>query len=163
MGRAGEFVNNLSGEATYKSFKPAPLPPKPELNIDSDMVKKLVDANRDLVRLDTAAKLIPKVDLFISMHVRKEALISSQIEGIQCTLDDVLDPDADGNTNLEVGDVINYVKACSFAIERLKTLPLCNRLLREIHEELLSGVRGEEKNPGEFRRSQNWIGVANCN
>ena len=162
MGRAGEFVNNLSGEATYKSFKPAPLPPKPELNIDSDMVKKLVDANRDLVRLDTAAKLIPNVDLFISMYVRKEALISSQIEGTQCTLDDVLDPDADGNTNLEVGDVINYVKACSFAIERLKTLPLCNRLLREIHEELLSGVRGEEKNPGEFRRSQNWIGAANC-
>ena len=161
MVRAGEFVNNLSGEATYKSFKPAPLPPKPELNIDSDMVKKLVDANRDLVRLDTAAKLIPNVDLFISMYVRKEALISSQIEGIQCTLDDVLDPDADGNTNLEVGDVINYVKACSFAIERLKTLPLCNRLLREIHEELLSGVRGEEKNPGEFRRSQNWIGAAN--
>lgn len=162
MGRAGEFVNNLSGEATYKSFMPAPLPPKPELNIDSDMVKKLVDANRDLVRLDTAAKLIPNVDLFISMYVRKEALISSQIEGTQCTLDDVLDPDADGNTNLEVGDVINYVKACSFAIERLKTLPLCNRLLREIHEELLSGVRGEEKSPGEFRRSQNWIGAANC-
>ena len=162
MVRAGEFVNNLSGEATYKSFKPAPLPPKPELNIDSDMVKKLVDANRDLVRLDTAAKLIPNVDLFISMYIRKEALISSQIEGTQCTLDDVLDPDADGNTNLEVGDVINYVKACSFAIERLKTLPLCNRLLREIHEELLSGVRGEEKNPGEFRRSQNWIGAANC-
>ena len=162
MGRAGEFVNNLSGEATYKSFKPAPLPPKPELNIDSDMVKKLVDANRDLVRLDTAAKLIPNVDLFISMYVRKEALISSQIEGTQCTLDDVLDPDADENTNLEVGDVINYVKACSFAIERLKTLPLCNRLLREIHEELLSGVRGEEKSPGEFRRSQNWIGAANC-
>jgi Fic family protein len=162
MVRSGEYVNNLSGDATYKSFNPAPLPPKPELNIDSEMVNKLVEANRDLVRLDTAAKLIPNVDLFISMYVRKEALISSQIEGTQCTLDDVLDPDADGNTNLEVGDVINYVKACSYAIERLNSLPLCNRFLREIHKELLSGVRGKEKNPGEFRRSQNWIGAANC-
>lgn len=160
VGRSGEFVNNLSGVSAYKSFKPAPLPPKPELNIDSDMVKRLVEANRDLVRLDMAAKLIPNAELFISMYVRKEALISSQIEGTQCTLDDVLDPDAD--INLEVGDVINYVRACSYAIERLKTLPMCNRLLREIHEELLSGVRGQEKNPGEFRKSQNWIGAANC-
>ena len=162
MGRSGELVANLSGEATYQSFKPSPLPPNPELNINSDIVKKLVEANRDLVRLDTAAKLIPNVDLFISMYVRKEALISSQIEGTQCTLDDVLDPEVDGNTNLDVGDVINYVRACTYAIGRLDKLPLCNRLLREIHQELLAGVRGQEKNPGEFRRSQNWIGAANC-
>ena len=95
MIRSGEYVNNLSGELAYKSFKPSPLPPNPELTIDSDMVKKLVDANRDLVRLDTASKLIPNVELFISMYVMKEALISSQIEGTQCTLDDVLDPDVD--------------------------------------------------------------------
>jgi len=162
MGRSGELVTNLSGEATYQSFKPSPLPPNPELNINSDIVKKLVEANRDLVRLDTAAKLIPNVELFISMYVRKEALISSQIEGTQCTLDDVLDPEVDGNTNLDVGDVINYVRACTYAIGRLDKLPLCNRLLREIHQELLAGVRGQEKNPGEFRRSQNWIGAANC-
>ena len=136
--------------------------PNPELNINSDIVKKLVEANRDLVRLDTAAKLIPNVELFISMYVRKEALISSQIEGTQCTLDDILDPDIDGNSNLDVCDVINYVRACTFAINRLNKLPLCNRLLREIHGELLAGVRGQEKNPGEFRRSQNWIGAANC-
>ena len=162
MGRSGELVTNLSGEATYQSFKPSPLPPNPELNINSDIVKKLVEANRDLVRLDTAAKLIPNVELFISMYVRKEALISSQIEGTQCTLDDILDPEVDGNTNLDVGDVINYVRACTYAIGRLDKLPLCNRLLREIHQELLAGVRGQEKNPGEFRRSQNWIGAANC-
>ena len=162
MGRSGELVTNLSGEATYQSFKPSPLPPNPELNINSDIVKKLVEANRDLVRLDTAAKLIPNVELFISMYVIKEALISSQIEGTQCTLDDVLDPEVDGNTNLDVGDVINYVRACTYAIGRLDKLPLCNRLLREIHQELLAGVRGQEKNPGEFRRSQNWIGAANC-
>ncbi len=162
MGRSGELVTNLSGEAAYQSFKPSPLPPNPELNINSDIVKKLVEANRDLVRLDTAAKLIPNVELFISMYVRKEALISSQIEGTQCTLDDVLDPDVDGNTNLDVGDVINYVRACTYAIGRLEKLPLCNRLLREIHQELFAGIRGQEKNPGEFRRSQNWIGAANC-
>ena len=162
MSRAGELVTNLSGDAAYKSFKPTPLPPNPELNINSDMVKKLVEANRDLVRLDTAAKLISNVELFISMYVRKEALISSQIEGTQCTLDDVLDPNIDGNNNLDVGDVINYVRACAYGVDRLDKLPLCNRLLREIHRELLAGVRGQEKNPGEFRKSQNWIGAANC-
>ena len=162
MGRSGEWVKNLSGEAAYRSFKPSSLPPNPELVINSDIVKKLVEANRDLVRLDTAAKLIPNAELFISMYVRKEALISSQIEGTQCTLDDVLYPDIDSNINLDVGDVINYVKACTYAIDRLETLPLCNRLLREIHRELLSGVRGQEKEPGEFRRSQNCIGSANC-
>ena len=160
MNRAGEFVNNLSGDAAYKSFKPSALPPK--LNIDNDMLKKLVEANRDLIRLDTAAKLIPGSELFISMYVRKEALISSQIEGTQCTLDDVLDPKLNTNANLDVADVVNYVKACSYAIERLEKLPLCKRLFREIHGQLLSGVRGQEKNPGEFRRSQNWIGAANC-
>lgn len=162
MGRSGELVTNLRGDAAYQSFRPSPLPPDPELNINSDIVKKLVEANRDLVRLDTASKLIPNVELFISMYVRKEALISSQIEGTQCTLDDILDPDIDGNSNLDVGDVINYVRACTYAIGRLDKLPLCNRLLREIHGELLAGVRGQEKNPGEFRRSQNWIGAANC-
>lgn len=162
MGRSGRLVNNLSGDMAYQSFKPSPLPPDPELIISSDIVKKLVAANRDLVRLDTAAKLIPNVELFISMYVRKEALISSQIEGTQCTLDDILDPEVDSNSNLDVGDVINYVKACTYAIARLKKLPLCNRLLREIHKKLLDGVRGQEKNPGEFRRSQNWIGAANC-
>ena len=162
MSRSGELVTNLSGEAAYQSFKPSPLPPDPELNINSDIVKKLVEANRDLVRLDTASKLIPNAELFISMYVRKEALISSQIEGTQCTRDDILDPDIDGNSNLDVGDVINYVRACTYAINRLDKLPLCNRLLREIHRELLAGVRGQEKDPGEFRRSQNWIGAANC-
>ena len=96
------------------------------------------------------------------MYVRKEALISSQIEGTQCTLDDVLDPEIDTNSNLDVADVINYVHATNYSLERLKTLPLCCRLLREIHSELMQGVRGQEKNPGEFRTSQNWIGPANC-
>ena len=162
MKRAGEFVSNLSGKAEYKSFKPAPLPPNPELKIGSDLVKKLVDANRNLMKLDTMSKYIPDVELYILMYVRKEALISSQIEGTQCTLDDILDPYADTNKNLDVADVINYISACSYAIGRLEKLPLCNRFLREIHEKLMKGIRGQDKNPGEFRKSQNWIGPANC-
>lgn len=162
MNRAGEYVSNLNGEASYKSFRPSSLPPEPALNIDSNMVSKLVEANRELVKLDTAAKLIPNTNLFISMYVRKEALISSQIEGTQCTLDDVLDPEIDMNSNLDVADVVNYVQAINYAIEHLETLPLCNRLIREIHSKLMQGVRGQDKNPGEFRTSQNWIGASNC-
>ena len=92
------------------------------------------------------------------MYVRKEALMSSQIEGTQATLEDVFDPLLDTNTNRDVADVVNYIKATVYAVDRLKTLPLCNRLLRETHAVLMENVRGQEKNPGEFRTSQNWIG-----
>lgn len=162
MNRAGIYVDNLTGEATYQSFKPNPLPPIPEIEIDEEIVKLLVDANKQLVKLDTASQLISNADLFISMYVRKEALLSSQIEGTQCTLDDVLDPEVEANTNLDVSDVINYVKATQYALKRLERLPLCCRLIREIHEVLMENVRGQDKTPGAFRHSQNWIGPANC-
>ena len=162
MKRAGVYVDNLTGEAAYQSFKPNPLPPIPEIEMDEEIVKLLVDANKQLVKLDTASQLISNADLFISMYVRKEALISSQIEGTQCTLDDVLDPEVDANVNLDVSDVINYVKATQYALKRLERLPLCCRLIREIHEVLMENVRGQDKTPGEFRYSQNWIGPANC-
>lgn len=162
MNRAGVYVDNLTGEATYQSFKPNPLPPMPEIEIEEEIVKLLVDANKQLVKLDTASQLIFSADLFISMYVRKEALISSQIEGTQCTLDDVLDPEVETNANLNVSDVINYVKATQYALKRLERLPLCCRLIREIHEVLMENVRGQDKTPGEFRHSQNWIGSANC-
>lgn len=162
MNRAGIYVDNLTGEATYQSFKPNPLPPMPEIEIDEEIVKLLVDANKQLVKLDTASQLISNADLFISMYVRKEALISSQIEGTQCTLDDVLDPEVEANVNLDVSDVINYVKATQYALNRLERLPLCCRLIREIHEVLMENVCGQDKTPGEFRHSQNWIGPANC-
>ena len=162
MKRAGVYVDNLTGEAAYQSFKPNPLPPIPEIEMDEEIVKLLVDANKQLVKLDTASQLISNADLFISMYVRKEALISSQIEGTQCTLDDVLDPEVEANANLDVSDVINYVKATQYALKRLERLPLCCRLIREIHEVLMENVRGQDKTPGEFRHSQNWIGPANC-
>ena len=162
MKRAGIYVDNLNGEAMYQSFKPNPLPPIPEIEMDGEIVKLLVDANKQLVKLDTASQLISNADLFISMYVRKEALISSQIEGTQCTLDDVLDPEVEANANLDVSDVINYVKATQYALKRLERLPLCCRLIREIHEVLMENVRGQDKTPGEFRYSQNWIGPANC-
>lgn len=162
MKRAGIYVDNLNGEAMYQSFTPNPLPPIPEIEMDGEIVKLLVDANKQLVKLDTASQLISNADLFISMYVRKEALISSQIEGTQCTLDDVLDPEVEANANLDVSDVINYVKATQYALKRLERLPLCCRLIREIHEVLMENVRGQDKTPGEFRHSQNWIGPANC-
>lgn len=162
MNRAGHYISNMTGEAAYQSFCPAPLPPKPALDISDDILRLLIEASRNLQKLDVASQLIPSTELFVSMYVRKEALLSSQIEGTQCTLEDVLDPELDINTNLDVADVINYVKATQYALEQLEKLPICNRLLRSIHAVLMEGVRGQEKNPGEFRRSQNWIGPAGC-
>lgn len=156
--RAGEWKRNMSGEAAYQSFTPAPLPPEPPIELDAETVELLVRANRQLAALDGIAARIPNMPLFVSMYVRKEALMSSQIEGTQATLEDVLDPMLEANTNRSVADVVNYIKATDYAVKRLETLPLCNRLLRETHAVLMEGVRGQEKYPGEFRRSQNWIG-----
>ena len=157
MRRAGEYISNLSGEAMYKSFRPAPLPPV--IDMDKEMVSLLISATKALATLDTLSSYIPNMNLFVSMYVRKEALLSSQIEGTQATLEDVLDPLIEKNANQNVADVVNYIKATEFALERMNTLPLCNRLIKETHEVLMSGVRGQEKNPGEFRTSQNWIGA----
>ena len=156
--RAGKWVNNLSGEMAYRSFRPAPLPPDPPIEMTGDLVSKLIEANKKLAILDGLSSRLPNMDLFVSMYVRKEALLSSQIEGTQCTLDDILNPLLEENTNRNVSDVVNYIKATEFALARLQELPLCNRLIRETHAVLMEGVRGQEKNPGEFRYSQNWIG-----
>lgn len=156
--RAGKSVKQLSGKLAYYSFHPSKLPPIPEIEIDSELTEKLIKAYRVLAILDDRAMHIPNIDLFISMYVQKEALLSSQIEGTQATLEDIFNPNISKNINSDVDDVINYIKATKYAIQRLDTLPLCSRLLLETHEVLLSGVRGREKNPGEFRKSQNWIG-----
>lgn len=160
--RAGKRVRNLGGEAEYFSFLPAPLPPKPDIEIDDETRALLVDAHSDLALLNGLAERIPNMDLFISMYVRKEALVSSQIEGTQCTLEDVLNPEIDENANADVSDVVNYVRAINFAAERLAALPLCNRLIRETHAVLMNSVRGCDKTPGDFRTSQNRIGPAGC-
>lgn len=156
--RAGQFITNLSGEAEYRSFKPSPLPPTPPIVLDDEGSAFLIDAHSKVSVLNALSSRIPNMDLLIAMYIRKEALVSSQIEGTQCTLDDILDPNIEAKANSDVSDVINYIKATEYAISRLNTLPLCNRLIKETHAVLLSGVRGGEKTPGEFRISQNWIG-----
>ena len=158
MNRAGAYISNLSGEMSYQSFRPAPLPPNPPISLSNELVSKLIDANKKLSMLEGLSSRIPNIDLFVSMYVRKEALLSSQIEGTQCTLDDIFNPNIENNTNLNVSDVVNYIKATEYALNRLQSLPLCNRLIKETHAVLMEGVRGQEKSPGEFRYSQNWIG-----
>ena len=156
--RAGAYKTNLSGEAAYSSFAPAPLPPDPPISLDGEGMELLISANKRLALLEGIAARIPDVRLFISMYVRKEALISSQIEGTQATLEDVLDPVADANANLDVAEVVNYVRATEYAVSALAELPLCNRLIKNAHAVLMEGTRGHDANPGEFRHSQNWLG-----
>lgn len=163
MNRAGQYITALGGVVSYKAYKPNPLPPSPIIEMDTEMVTLLSKAHNYLGKLDMMSELIPDMNMFLSAYVRKEALLSSQIEGTQATLEDVLNPNVNIAVNLEVNDVINYVNALNFAIEKMKELPVCNRLLCETHRVLMQGVRGQEKNPGEFRHSQNWIGASNSN
>ena len=163
MNRAGQYITALGGVVSYKAYRPNPLPPFPKIEMDTEMVTLLSKAHNYLGKLDMMSELIPDMNMFLSAYVRKEALLSSQIEGTQATLEDVLNPNVDIAVNLEVNDVINYVNALNFAIEKMKELPVCNRLLCETHRVLMQGVRGQEKNPGEFRHSQNWIGASNSN
>jgi len=161
-GRAGLYVNNING---YSSFIPSKLPPNPPLVIDSEILELLSLADRKLGRLDGISELLPNPELFIAMYVKKEALLSSQIEGTQASLVDVLDidnTDKQESTISNVGDVVNYVAAMNHGLERLNDFPLSLRLIREIHEILLRGTRGSNLSPGEFRKSQNWIGPQGC-
>lgn len=156
--RAGKLIKNFSGEMTYYSFRPCALPPVPKIEIDQEMQKLLIAAHSKLSLLDYLSYRIPNHDLFISMCVRKEALVSSQIEGIQCTIDDIFDPSIDANINADVSDVVNYVRAINYAVARLKNFPLCNRLIKDTQAVLMESLRGCYKTPGEFRISQNWLG-----
>lgn len=131
--RAGHYKSNLRGEMAYRSFVPAPLPPDPPVKLSEDMLGLIIKASSKLAVLESIASHIPNIELFISMYVRKEALMSSQIEGTQATLEDILDPMLDSNKNRDVADVVNYIKATEYAIKRLKILPLCNRLIKETH------------------------------
>lgn len=157
--RAGVLVTQLSG---YKAFIPSSLPPNPPLVIDDELSVLIEQSALAVGRLAGITAIIPDPDLFVYLYVRKEALLSSQIEGTQCSLEDILnlDPDAidEQPAHAEIEEVTNYIRAMNEGLQRLNTLPLSSRLLREIHETLMTGVRGYNKTPGEFRRSQNWIG-----
>lgn len=160
MPRSGEYIKQLHGQLAYETFKPRPLPPVPSIEINDEMDRLIKRAYHLLGMLDGYSKLIPNKNLFLSMYVRKEALLSSQIEGTQATLDDLFDPYLEKNVNADVEEVIGYIQALNRADELLHHLPVSIRLLREIHRVLLESSRGQDKEPGELRNSQNWIGPA---
>lgn len=156
--RAGMYVRQIGG---YKAFVPKSLPPNPPIRLDDEMLQLLSQADRALGRLDGASEILPNIDLFVAMYVSKEAVLSSQIEGTQASLLDVLAFEADAafpDNPQDIEEVVNYIHALNHGLRRLDTLPLSRRLMREIHGLLLQGVRGANRHPGEFRTSQNWIG-----
>ncbi|NGX27376.1 MAG: Adenosine monophosphate-protein transferase SoFic [Chlamydiae bacterium] len=157
--RSGKYVKQPTG---YKAFIPNPLPPDPPVRIADGIQHVLSDADAALGKLDMMGYLVPNLDHIIAMYVRKEALLSSQIEGTQASLEDVFEYESKvpvKNVN-DVKEVVNYIKALNHGINRLKEFPMSIRLIKEIHEILLQGTRGNEKNPGEFRKTQNWIGFS---
>ena len=156
--RAGHYVTQQSG---YRSFVPRPLPPSPPVVYSAQLLELLSQADRKLGRLDGVTQVLPNPDLFVSMYVKKEALLSSQIEGTQASLQDVLAID-ESRLNEDTQEVANYINAMNYGLGRLAEFPLSLRLLREIHARLLATGRGSERTPGEFRRSQNWIGPQGC-
>ena len=160
--RAGFFMNSAVG---YKSFVPAKLPPNPPIQYDDELQGLLSLADRKLGRLDGVTQILPNPELFVAMYVKKEAVLSSQIEGTQAAFVDVLSTEynqADDQRHDDVKEVINYVDAMNWGLEQLASFPLSLRLIRNIHARLIHNTRGANKNPGEFRTSQNWIGPAGC-
>lgn len=158
----GTLRNNLSGKLAYYSFFPTPLQSLRQLNLTEETYRTLSACSRKLGELEGMLYFVPNADMYLTMYARKEALLSSQIEGTQCTFDDLLSPSQTQLHHKDVADVVNYVRAVDRGVELLKKMPLCTRLLRQVHTVLLDGVRGTEKNPGELRSSQNWIGPSGC-
>lgn len=159
--RLGYYVQRTTAGEAYQAYVPAALPPVPALEM-SHLYKPLDRAMRALGGMDALATLLPDISLFLYMYVRKEALVSSQIEGTQSSLADLLLYENDEKPNVAVDDVeevCNYIAAFNHGLQRMRQgFPLSVRLMREMHQILLRGGRGAAKDPGEFRRSQNWIG-----
>lgn len=158
--RLGRFVETPVAGEVVRAFVPPPLPPIPPIDVLA-LLDRLSLAERALGRLDGITMLLPRQELFLYMYVRKEAVLSSQIEGTQSTLSDLLRFETEAQAGQPIDDireVSNYVDAMMYGLERLEELPLSLRLIREMHERLLQSGRGGTKSPGEFRRSQNWIG-----
>ncbi len=160
--RAGRYIRQPTG---YRAFLPTPLPPEPPITLSPELQVLLSRADRALGRLDGSIQTLPNADLFVLMYVRKEAVLSSQIEGTQSSLQDVLAAEArilDPERPQDVDEVVNYVRAMNYGLERLADLPVSVRLIREIHRTLLDGTRGSHLMPGELRTTQNWIGPPGC-
>ncbi len=158
--RLGRFVETPVAGEVVRAFVPPPLPPAPPIDV-LGLLDRLSLAERALGRLDGITMLLPRQELFLYMYVRKEAVLSSQIEGTQSTLSDLLRFETEAQAGHPIDDireVSNYVDAMMYGLDRLEELPLSLRLIREMHERLLQSGRGGTKSPGEFRRSQNWIG-----
>ena len=160
--RAGRFRRQLTG---YEAFMPKPLPPDPPLQWDTGLLKLLSDATAAVGRLDGMAGGLPNPDLFVASYIRREAVLSSQIEGTQSSLDDILAHQVEARmTGLpsDIAETVNYVRAMRLGLGLLDELPLSGRLIRRMHGALMKGVRGQERSPGEFRTTQNWVGPAGC-
>lgn len=157
--RTGNYCSQLHGNLKYKAFIPSLLPF--DVKMDATLLSLLSEADLALGQLASISGMIPDVDFFILMYIRKEATLSSQVEGTQATFSDALKAEAhiqDAETHNDVDEILNYIKAMNYGLDRLNTLPLSLRLIKEIHQILLQGVRGSGKSPGDFRKSQNWIG-----
>ena len=164
MTRSGAYVQQLEG---YKAFIPTPLPPNPPIRVDEEMLALLSKAYRSLGRLDGSIQAspnpLPNPDLFVFMYVKKEAVLSSQIEGTQASINDILEAEANifrSNQPNDIQEVINYIAAMNLGRKKLTKLPMSIRLVKEIHARLMEGVRGNHLQPGEIRQSQNWIGAS---
>lgn len=165
---AGQVIRVGEGETAYWAFVPHPLPP--HLLADWDVTAVLSEADRAISELAGLGRSIPNPHLLIGPFVRREAVLSSRIEGTQADLADLYAyeagqlplPGMEAPPEADIREVLNYVNALEYGLKRLETLPVSLRLMRELHERLLAGVRGERATPGEFRRTQNWIGSPGC-
>lgn len=164
MPRSGSFRQTLRG---YMSFFPADLPPVPPVNLEGELRLLLSRADQALGAINTIASVLPSPELFVAMFIQKEAVLSSQIEGTQSSLVDVLGADEESEPVSDVGEVVNYIKAMRYGLDRIRKnqFPMSLRLLREIHNILMQQVRGGKSalTPGEFRTGQNWVGGSNLN
>ncbi len=164
MSRQGYFINNLSG---YKSFNPSPLQEIEKLlNLDKETLNLIIEIHKNMTKINTMSELIPDSDLFLYSYVYKEALESSRIEGTECTMEDIFsninkNRFEHGKNINDIKETISNIKAIEEGIKLLEHLPLCTRFFKEIHKVLLNNVRGENKNKGELRTTQNWIGGNN--
>jgi Fic family protein len=166
---SGKLLHAGKGEAAYWAFVPDPLPPR--LDWDTELVKVLSQADRALGELSGLGRTMPNPHLLIGPFLRREAVLSSRIEGTQADITDLYVYEAGqlplpgmgaASPEEDVREVLNYVRALEYGLQRLDKLPVSLRLIRELHDRLLTGVRGEKATPGKFRKTQNWIGAPNC-